>query len=285
MNYVLVTGASTGIGFAMVEELISQGYHVFANVRTRENGAKLADQFGESCQPLIFDVTDRQAIKDAVVIVEEKVGPKGLFALINNAGIAVTGPLMHLPEESLRHQLEVNVVAVNSVTQQFLPLLGAGSSSHLPKGNIINISSISGRIAMPFVGAYAASKHALEALSDTLRRELLIYGIKVVVVEPGPIKTPIWQKAFDQTESYKETDYIDIIKGWQKSREKSMGDALEPDKVSKLITKILKTPHPKTRYVITPKKFMMWTLPNLISDRTLDRWVKKFFDKVSSKSD
>ncbi len=169
-EYVVVTGVSSGIGHAITVDLTEQGYHVFGSVRTQEDADRVQAEFGERFMPLIFDVTDGDAVRRAADQVTAVAGEIGLAGLVNNAGIAVGGPLMHLPIDEMRRQLEVNVVGVLQVTQAFLPLLGAQPDPPFESGRIVNISSVSGHIAYPFMGPYAASKHALEAMTDSLRR-------------------------------------------------------------------------------------------------------------------
>jgi len=189
MKAVVITGASTGIGRACALHLDQLGFQVFAGVRRESDGKALAEQASRRLQAILLDVTSSQMIAGAVEYVSAQVGDRGLAGLVNNAGVAVAAPLEFIPLDELRRQLEVNVVGQIAVTQAFLPLIRQG------KGRIVNMSSISGLVATPFLGPYAASKFALEALSDALRRELSPWGIHVALVEPGRIKTPIWEKS------------------------------------------------------------------------------------------
>ncbi len=166
MKHVVITGVSSGIGFDGARYLVERGWHVFGSVRRTADGERVRAELGEGFTPLFFDVTDEGAIKTAAGQVSERIGETGLWGLVNNAGIAVPGPLMHLPLEEFRQQLEINVTGQLAVTQAFLPLLGVRKNASHPPGRIVNISSVSGRIAYPFLGPFAASKHALEALSD-----------------------------------------------------------------------------------------------------------------------
>ena len=192
---VVITGASTGIGEACVRLLVERDFLVFGSVRTAADAERLKAQFGENYAPLFFDVTDGDAVARAAVAVEDRLQGGTLAGLVNNAGMAVAGPLLHVPVEELRRQLEVNVIGQIRVTQAFAPLLGARASQGEPPGRIVNMSSVAGRMVGPLMGPYSASKFALEAMSDALRRELAVYGIAVVVIEPGMIATPIWDKA------------------------------------------------------------------------------------------
>jgi len=186
---IVVTGASTGIGKSTAKVLLDHGFMVFGSVRKEADGAGLRAEFGENFSPLIFDVTDEDAIRAGAASVADALGQNTLAGLVNNAGIAVAGPLEHVPIEQFRYQIEVNVLGVFSVTQAFLPLLGTDRTRQGTPGRIVNISSVAGKMAAPFIGPYAASKHALEGMSASLRRELMIYGIDVVIIGPGAVAT------------------------------------------------------------------------------------------------
>lgn len=270
-KYVVITGVSSGIGYDGARYLIERGWHVFGSVRKTADGERVKSELGEGFTPLFFDVTDGEAIEAAAEQVAEQVGDEGLWGLVNNAGIAVPGPLMHLPIEAFRQQLEVNVTGQLAVTQAFLPLLGARKDAPYPPGRIVNISSVSGRIVYPFLGPYAASKHALEALSDALRRELMIYGVDVIVIEPGSVKTPIWDKAEElDVSQYGGTDYDVLMAGMQKTfvRQGQTGVAVE--RVSEKIWEALTRERPKSRYVIPRKWLSGWIIPRWLPDRWFD---------------
>ena len=191
---VVVTGVSTGIGWGITKILIANGFTVFGSLRQQSDADRLQREFGEAFTPLITDVTDRQAVERAAATVSVQLGSSKLAGLVNNAGVAVPGPLLHLPLEEYRRQLEVNLTAPLSVTQVFAPLLGADLARQGAPGRIINIGSTAGKIGIPFMGAYVASKHGLEGMSEALRREMMIYGIDVIMVVPGPVATAIWDK-------------------------------------------------------------------------------------------
>ena len=193
-KYVVVTGVSRGIGVGIARALLKRGYSVFGSVRKVADGDRVMAQLGEAFIPLHFDVTDPLAIAAAVEQVSAIVGKNGLAGLVNNAGINVTGPLMHLQLAEVRALFEVNVLGVIGVTQAFLPLLGARQGASHPPGRIVNISSVSGAFAAPFLGAYAGSKHALEAVTQAFRRELKMYGIEVCSIEPGFIRSDMFEK-------------------------------------------------------------------------------------------
>ena len=195
MKAVVVTGASTGIGAACVSLLVEKGFLVFASVRKDSDAAALVARHGASVIPLLFDVTDAESIAAAARDVGARLGDETLAGLVNNAGVAVPGPLLHLPIDDFRRQMDVNLIGQLRIIQAFAPLLGAGAQRRGAPGRIVNMSSVAGRFAAPFLGAYAASKFGLEGMSDALRRELMVYGVDVVLIEPGMSATPIWDKA------------------------------------------------------------------------------------------
>jgi NAD(P)-dependent dehydrogenase (short-subunit alcohol dehydrogenase family) len=220
---------------------------------------------------VLFDVTDKEAVRAAAGLVREKVGEDGLFGLVNNAGICLMGSLMHMPEQQVRNHFEINVFGLLDVTRVFLPLLGASRDCRHPPGRIVNLSSVSGRIAYPFLGAYAASKFAVEALSDSLRRELLIYGIDVIAIEPGAVRTPIWDKGLDHDISpYAATDYAPIVKTLHDDLSGQRDDALPVEAVSRVIRRALTVRRPKTRYVVPNSPLTRWWIPHWLPDRWLD---------------
>ncbi|MBK8905950.1 MAG: SDR family oxidoreductase [Anaerolineaceae bacterium] len=276
MKYVVITGASSGIGYDAARYLIEHGFHVFGSVRKPADGARVQAELGEQFTPLLFDVTDGAAIETAVTQVKEKIGSSGLAGLVNNAGIAVAGPLMHLPLDDLRQQFEVNLFGLLDVTQKFLPLLGAVPNPGHAPGRIVNISSVSGRVAYPFMGPYAASKHALEALSDALRRELLLFGVDVVVIEPGSVRTPIWDKAQElDVALYSHTPYKSILEGMKRVFVNRGQTGIPVEKVSQAIYTALTAAKPKTRYVLARKLLTGWLLPRYLPDRRFDKIVAK----------
>jgi NAD(P)-dependent dehydrogenase (short-subunit alcohol dehydrogenase family) len=273
MKNILITGVSSGIGYATAQALVERGYHVFGSVRRLEDAERVQEELGENFTPLLFDVTDSQAIAAAVEQVADAVGDKGLYALINNAGIVIPGPLKYTPLDEFREHFEVNLFGLLDVTQQFLPLLGAAEESPYPPGRIINISSTSGRVAYPFMGAYASTKHALEALSDSLRRELMLYGVDVIVIQPGTTNTPIKHKFANQVRKYEETDYGPIFIGLEEQMAEREKTGLPVQKVVEAIVTAVESPKPKTRYAVPRKWLSSWIIPRLLPDRWLDRLV------------
>jgi NAD(P)-dependent dehydrogenase (short-subunit alcohol dehydrogenase family) len=274
MKFVLITGASSGIGYDAARELIANGYHVFGSVRKQADADRVQAELGAEFTPLLFDVTDHEAIKRAVPIVADKVGEYGLAGLVNNAGIAMAGPLKDLPLTDVKWQFEVNVFGLLAVTQAFLPLLGATKNAPHPPGRIVNISSVSGKFSFPFFGAYAGSKFAIEAMSDALRRELIIYGIDVIVIGPGSVKTPIWGKRGGVTdEKFAHTDYAKQMAMVNAITEESEQTGMPVEIVSQTILKALTLPTPRTRYGLY-NGFIQRILPYLPA-RFVDRQVVK----------
>src|SRR5437868_12299028 len=195
MQSVVITGASTGIGWATAKLLLDKGFGVFGSVRKEADAIRLKGEFGANFAPLLFDVTDEAAVLSAAREVRAALGGQTLAGLVNNAGIAVPGPVLELSADEFRRQLDVNVVGPIIATQAFGPLPGSDPSLKGPKGRIVMISSVAGKNGNPLTPAYAASKHAIEGLSESLRRELMLFGIDVIIVAPGPVKTPIWSRA------------------------------------------------------------------------------------------
>ena len=270
MKQILITGVSTGIGYAAAADLAARGYHVFGSVRSQADAERVAQEIPANFTPLLFDVTDEMGVKTAVSTIAQTIQPHGLTALINNAGISTPGPLQHMPLADFRHQFEVNLFGLLHVTQQCLPLLGARPNPGHPPGRIINISSVSGRIAYPFMGAYAASKHALEAMSDSLRRELLPYGVDVILIEPGTVQTPIVGKFGEQIAQYNNTEYGPILhKVAQKAAERE-DKALPVTAVTRIIQQALESKQPRTRYPIPRRWLSGWLLPRWLPDRWFD---------------
>ena len=276
MQSVVVTGVSTGIGWGITKVLIQHGFRVFGSVRKTQDAERLSNEFGEHFVPLLFDVTDEAAVQAATQQVREQLHGETLFGLVNNAGIAAPGPLIHLPTNDFRHQLEVNLVSVLIVTKAFAPLLGVDRSRRGQPGRIINISSVSGKSAYPFVGAYAASKHGLEGFSETLRRELMLYGIDVIIVGPGPIATPIWDKAEQaDTSLYANTDYVEAAQRAQEYMIRSGRNGLPPEKVGELVWHALTTRNPRVRYAVVGRGRLQRFLQQLFPKRLIDRIVAR----------
>lgn len=276
---VVITGVSSGIGYATAKLLVERGFQVFGTVRSEADASRTARDFGANYCALNLDVTGEESIRQSAAIVKQKIGRNRLFALINNAGIEVPGPLAYLPVERFRLQLEVNLIGVLAVTQAFLPLLGMEPDRVGNPGRIINISSVAGRLGVPFIGAYCASKFGLEGLSDSLRRELMLFGIDVILVEPGAVVTPIWEKAEGKVlADFPQTPYDRSLKKFVDTAMKSGRQGFPAAKAAALIERILSAKKPKARYLLVPKHFMEYTLPRLFPTRTLDYLIAKFLE-------
>ena len=276
MKSVVVTGASTGIGWGCVKVLTGKGFHVFGSVRKQADAERLQKEFGASFTPLIFDVTDEAAVAAGAKVVAAKLNGASLFGLVNNAGIANPGPLLHLDIAAFRQQMEVNVTGQLIVTQAFAPLLGATpDAKSKERGRICMMSSVGGKVASPFLGPYSASKFALEGLSESLRRELLIYGVDVIIIAPGAIATPIWDKADALDVSrYANTPYktsLDLVKKYMVGLGQK---GLPPERIGETVHTALTTPNPKTRYIVTPEPLTNW-LGNNLPKRMLDNTIAK----------
>lgn len=275
MKSIVVTGVSTGIGKSIAESLIQKGFHVFGSVRKQTDADRLRSDLGTGFTPLTFDITDEVAVHAAAKQVRDQLKGETLFGLVNNAGIAVAAPMLYLKPDDFRRQLEINVTGQLIVTQAFTPLLGADRSLNGKPGRIVNITSVSGKNGSPFLGAYAASKHALEGLSESMRRELMLYGIDVIIVAPGPIATPIWDKAEEvNAEEYRHTDYYESGKKFQKYTIAKGRSGLPPEAVSKAVFKALTSSNPRVRYAINPNPFMSWVM-SLLPKRQLDAIMAK----------
>jgi NAD(P)-dependent dehydrogenase (short-subunit alcohol dehydrogenase family) len=273
MPYAVITGISSGIGLDATRILIKNGFHVFGTVRKESDKEKMEQQFPEGLSVIMLDVTDDDAILSASAYVKEVIGDQPIKALINNAGIAVPGPLMLISDEEFYHQMNVNVVAVRKFTNAFLPMLGFQEGYPHPPGKIINISSVSGLFNNPFNGAYSISKHALESMNDVYRRELLKFGIDVIAIEPGPIKTKIWSKNIGTLDKYKNSVYGDLLKKADKMIKQAEAGALPVEDVSNLILKVIHSDKPKTRYIVHRKPLLFKIFAKWLPDRMQDRLV------------
>jgi NAD(P)-dependent dehydrogenase (short-subunit alcohol dehydrogenase family) len=273
---VLVTGASTGIGHACTKTLSQNGWHVFAGVRKTEDSERLVEEFGASVTPVIIDVTKPDTIASAAQIVRESLKGETLKGLVNNAGIAVAGPLFNIPVEDFENQMNVNVTGVLRVTQAFGPMLGADDSLSGEPGRIVMMSSVAGEMGAPFLGPYSASKHAVDGMSKSLRRELMIYGIEVIVIGPGAVATPIWAKAEKiDPEPYRETVFYSALIKIRDYMTKTGPAGDPPSKVADRVYRSLTDDKPRFRYAIVKGRFMNWSLPRLLPERMVNSMVAK----------
>jgi len=273
MRSVVITGTSTGIGWGSTKVLIAHGFRVFGSVRKTSDAERLAAEFGPNFVPLVFDVTDEAAVKAAAGQVRDALAGERLFGLVNNAGVAVAGPLLELPIAEFRRQLEINVLGVVSVTKAFAPLIGTDPQLKGAPGRIINISSVGGRVANPFIAPYNASKFAIEGLSESLRRELLLFGIDVIVIGPGAVATQIWSKAEQvDTTPFRNTPYAPALERLRAYMLKLGETGLPPEKVGEVVLEALTAAKPKVRYPITPSPMRDWILRTL-PKRRIDRLI------------
>jgi NAD(P)-dependent dehydrogenase (short-subunit alcohol dehydrogenase family) len=247
---VVVTGASTGIGRATAVRLAGSGMRVFAGVRRQQDADALRRE-SPAITPLLLDVTDHETLQEAVRTVAAEVGEAGLSGLVNNAGVSAGAPAEFQPIDELRRLLEVNVVGIVATTQAFLPLVRQGH------GRIVCIGSIGGRFAVPFLSAYSMSKAAVSALCDSMRGELRPWGIHVALVEPGSIKTPIWDKGLsgfdaqmEQWPAHALELYGDVIPRMRRITEQTASRAIPPDRVARVVEHALTARRPRTRYVV-----------------------------------
>ncbi len=274
---VLITGASSGIGRASALLLSRWGYRVFAGVRHAQVDNDLWAEASKPLTPVKLDVTDPRQIRSSVEVLTEALGSDcGLVGLVNNAGMTMPGPLEFLPLDSLRQQLEVNLIGLVAVTQAFLPLI------RKCRGRIVNIGSIFGRFTLPFSGSYSATKFGLEGLTDSLRRELLPSGIHVSIVEPGAIETPIWDKGLPQLDKIavelpaqgKEL-YATSLSALRRVMEKARRHAVPPEAVARAVLHALEAKRPKSRYLVGTDARVLAIGARFLPDRLNDWLVEK----------
>jgi NAD(P)-dependent dehydrogenase (short-subunit alcohol dehydrogenase family) len=275
MRSVVITGASTGIGWATAKLLLDRGFRVFGSARKPADAARLKTEFGANFTPLLFDVTDEAAVLAAAREVRSVLGGETLAGLVNNAGIAVAGPVLELAADEFRRQMDVNVIGPIIATQAFGPLLGSDPSLKGPKGRIVMVSSVAGKNGNPLSSAYSASKHALEGLSESLRREMMLFGIDVIIVAPGPVKTPIWSKAEEvDISAYRNSPYLPALEGARKFTKHFSEIGLPAERIAQTIAGALTSANPKVRYQVTPdpmRHLITGMLPKRIVDRIIAR--------------
>ena len=276
MKSVVITGASTGIGWASAKLLLDKGFRVFGSVRKHADADRLKGEFGANFTPLIFDVTDESAVLAAAREVRAALNGEKLAGLVNNAGIAVAGPVLGLSADEFRRQMDVNVIGPIIATQAFAPLLGADPSLKGPPGRIVMISSVAGKSGNPLTSAYVASKHAVEGLSESLRRELMLFGIDVVIVAPGPVKTPIWSKGQEAADisRYQNSPYLPALQKASAFMQQLEAIGLPAEKIAERVHDALTLPSPKVRYHIAPDT-MRHLLAAVLPKRMMDRIIAK----------
>jgi NAD(P)-dependent dehydrogenase (short-subunit alcohol dehydrogenase family) len=273
MRSVVITGASTGIGFATTKLLLARGFRVFGSVRKIADAERLSREWGANFTPLLFDVTDEAAVIKAARDVRAALNGETLAGLVNNAGIVVAGPVLDVAADEFRRQLDVNVIGALIATRAFAPLLGVDASLKGPKGRIVMVSSVAGKHGNPLTSAYSASKHALEGFSESLRREMMLFGIHVTIVAPGAVKTPIWSKAEKIDISvYRNSPFFPAMERVRKFMLKLGENGLPPEKIAAVILAALTTANPKVRYQITSdplQQFIVERLPKRLVDRII----------------
>lgn len=270
MKYVLITGVSSGIGHYLTELLSGQNYTIIGSYR---NLQALNPTFIKHPQIHLvqMDVTNEDSIIKAFVQINSIVSPHGLYAVINNAGVAIPGPLTELPIERIRQQYEVNVFGPIKIIQQAFDLL----KQYGPGSRILNMSSVSGLFAAPFLGAYASSKFALEGLSDSLRRELKLLGIKVILIEPGPIKTLIWKKNLGFNKDFKDSSFAQYLEYADDLISKMETSADQLNCLKKPVLDALNAQNPKSRYLIHKNKILFYLLTKYLPVPLVDFLVQR----------
>ena len=275
MKSVVITGASTGIGWATAKLLLDRSFRVFGSVRKAADADRLKSEFGAHFTPLMFDVTDEAAVLAAAREVRVALNGETLSGLVNNAGIAVAGPVLELAADEFRRQLDVNVIGPIIATQAFGPLLGSDPQLKGPKGRIVMVSSVAGKNGNPLMSAYSASKHAIEGLSESLRRELMLFGIDVVIIAPGAVKTPIWGKAEEVDVSpYRNSPFFPALESIRKLMRQLGENGLPPEKIAERIFEALTLPSPRVRYQITPDP-MRHVITSVLPKRMVDKIIAK----------
>ena len=279
MKNILVTGVSTGIGYDAVRYLVQHGYRLFGSVRKDADVERLNHDFPDNFVCLKFDVTDLEQINAAVEMVREHLDGETLTALVNNAGFAQGGPMALLSDQVFRQQMEVNLFGVRNVTNAFLPLLGASKDFEGEPGKIINISSISGIFNTPMNGAYCVAKHALESLGEVYRRELMMYGIQVASIQPGPIQSDLWDKNLNALDLYLDSDYGKMAEKSNAIIRASQKDALPAEVISKLIEKIITSRRPKLSYIVTKHKLINTMVAKYLPKRLADWFLHRSLNR------
>ena len=281
MKTVVITGASTGIGFAIASHLAAKGWQVFAGIRKASDGAPLQAAH-QAIKPILLDVTNPEQVETAVAEIRQALDGGKLAGLINNAGIAMMGPLAVQPMDQFKAHFDVNVFGLLRASQAFAPLLGMDESLTGEPGRIINITSVGGRLASPFLGAYTATKHAVESMTDSLRRELVVFGIDAIAVGPGAVKTPIWDKAErdNQDQPYADTVWAKPIEAFSETMLEGGRTGLAPEVIAKTVETALTAAKPKARYAPVPDKLTNFTLPMMLPKRMVDRFFWKRFGMI-----
>jgi NAD(P)-dependent dehydrogenase (short-subunit alcohol dehydrogenase family) len=275
MQSVVITGASTGIGWATAKLLLARGFRVFGSVRKQADADRLTSEFGANFVPLLFDVTDEAAVLAAACEVRAALGGTTLTGLVNNAGIAVAGPVLELSADQFRRQMDVNVIGPIIAIQAFGPLLGSDPSLKGPRGKIVMISSVAGKNGNPLMSAYSASKFAIEGLSESLRREMMLFGIDVIIIAPGAVKTPIWGKAEDvDVSAYQNSPFFPALQKIRKFMLQLGENGLPAETIAARIADVLISANPKVRYQIAPDQ-LRHLMTSILPKRVVDKIIAK----------
>lgn len=254
MRSIVITGVSTGIGHATAKVLLARGFRVFGSVRRQADAERLQTEFGANFVPLLFDVTDEAAVLAAAAQVRAALNGETLAGLVNNAGVAVPGALLDLSVDEFRQQLEINVMGPVIVTKAFAPLLGADPAMTGTPGRIVMMSSVSGQFGNPLLSPYSASKFALEGLAESLHREFMLFGIEVLVIAPGAVRTPIWDKAeaIDMAR-FANSPFLPALAKLREMLMKLAKNGLPPERIAELVHRALTASRPKLRVVASPQ--------------------------------
>jgi NAD(P)-dependent dehydrogenase (short-subunit alcohol dehydrogenase family) len=270
---IVVTGASSGIGAACVRRLAADGFRVFAGVRKPADAERWE---AEGVAPVSIDVADADSIAAAAQQVDAALDGAGLAGLVNNAGVSVPGPIEYLPIDELRRQLEVNLIGQVAVTQAFLPALRRA------RGRVVFIGSVGGRVALPLLSAYNASKYGLEGVAGALRQELRAEGMEVSIVEPGAVKTAIWEKgkaSGDELEAQLTPEaaarYGGLMTALRAEADRGGRDGMAPEKVADRVVHALTARRPRTRYLVGAEARAQVLLARLLGDRRMDALVAR----------
>ena len=270
----VVTGASSGIGLATVQELANRDFHVLAGIRKQQDADRLAS---ENVEPVFLDVTDETQIAALADRIAHDPQGRSLGVLVNNAGVALNAPAEAISLAEWRRHFDVNFFGHVAVIQALLPALISSGD-----GRLINISSVGGRVAFPTYGAYASAKFALEGFSDVLRREVDRLGVKVIVIEPGNVTTPIWGKTIATMKELttnltpeQHARYDDLISALHEQAKARRGDGIQPAQVAKVIADAVQTSRPRTRYLVGRDAKLLASMASLLNDRTLDHLITR----------
>ena len=276
---VVITGASTGIGRSCALRLDRAGFDVFAGVRKPEDGEALVAAASDRLRPLAIDVTDAGSIAAAATEIEEATGGR-LAGLVNNAGIALAGPIEGVALDELRRQFEVNVFGQVAVTQALLSMVRAA------KGRVVFMSSVGGRNALPYISPYSSSKHAIEAIGDALRIEMRPFGVEVAIVEPGSVATPIWEKSGSEAATAREEygQEIEALYGERMDHMESLAEktgarGVDPEEVAQAVEHALTAGKPKTRYVVGREAKIQLKVAAALPRRAMDRLIEREIDR------